>query len=357
MKRMLMVLLVLCLLSVPRPAPAESAHEVLYFYESYCESCTPEADFASDFRALTGINLEQCAFEAHNIASRSGQEALTAAQRQYDIDAIALPLAIVDGAIYAGADALNRDLPETALTWQKTTDSVILYLYVPACESCARAAEVLDSLPDAVSVRRGGLEFESAVRVEKIDASADQALAGALFDAYEVPDERRIVPSVFFSDRCLSGIDEIERDLALLVRIGRASGGTLPVVTHPSKGESSNPAIDIPLTLIAGLIAGTGPCGLFALLLYRLSKQKTGRLSVKRSCCFLTSEFMTFLLLGFALLSALQLLDPDWLRPLERWTIAIAGLAFACMSLWNTRRSRKAHRGGTCGGLSPGTAT
>ena len=54
MKR-LFALLALLLLALP--ATAESTHKVLYFYENYCESCDPEAEFAEDFLELTGVAL------------------------------------------------------------------------------------------------------------------------------------------------------------------------------------------------------------------------------------------------------------------------------------------------------------
>lgn len=204
-------------------------HEVIYFYENYCESCTPEEDFAENFQMLTGVSIETCDFSAYNVARSSGREALNAAKSRYGIEQILLPIAIIDGTVYAGSQALNETLPEVSLTWAETTDSVILYLYVPACESCARAASILEELPHSVIVKRGELEFESIVRIEKIDASTDPANADALFDAYGVPEEKRIAPCMFFSDRYLSGIESIERDLLTMVRIGRASGGLLQI--------------------------------------------------------------------------------------------------------------------------------
>ena len=47
--------------------------------------------------------------------------------------------------------------------------SRVHYLYVTACESCARAKAALDALPDSVQVTRGAYAFASPVEVIAID--------------------------------------------------------------------------------------------------------------------------------------------------------------------------------------------
>ena len=79
MKR-LFALLALFLLALP--AMAEPAHEVLHFYENYCESCDPEAEFAKDFFELTGIALSQCDFKGYNVARSGGRSAFEGPPRE-----------------------------------------------------------------------------------------------------------------------------------------------------------------------------------------------------------------------------------------------------------------------------------
>lgn len=333
MKRLVCQVLLLLLLGA---ALAEPAHEVVYFYESYCESCSPEEDFAADFRALTGLSLDKCAFAAHNVVTQSGRHALDDAVKQYALEEPSLPMAIVDGTVYAGSRALSDELPRTALSWIDTTDSVVLYLYVPACESCARAAAVLDSLPESVEVRRGGVQFTSQVRVEKIDASAQTALANALFEAYEVPDGRRATPCAFLSDRCLSGIDEIERDLPVLVTIGRAAGGVLDVQPAGTPG-----AVNGLTTLAAGWVAGLNPCALSMLLLFLSAMLKAGRRGGLLCACFLAAKFACYLLIGFLFLGLLQRCNPTWLRPLARGLLTALGAVLIALNLWDAWQIRR----------------
>ena len=60
-------------------------------------------------------------------------------------------------------------------------DSHIIYLYVPACESCARAVEILDRLPESVTISHPGGQGESRVRVERVDVSQSPETARQLY--------------------------------------------------------------------------------------------------------------------------------------------------------------------------------
>ena len=129
---LLLALLALCAHALAEDTGAR--HSVEYYYRNYCESCTPEADFAAQFRELTGLDLSQCDFTAWNAARADGQAALAEAAERLGIDDPALPMAVVDGIPYQGASQMRGALVETALSWHETLDSEILFLYVPACE-------------------------------------------------------------------------------------------------------------------------------------------------------------------------------------------------------------------------------
>lgn len=201
--------------------------EVIYFYENYCESCAPEEDFIEYFRSLTGVSLTGCDYRAYNVARSSGQTALAEAEALYELENVNIPMVIVDGTAYCGASQMESALAEDALSWGGTTDSCIVLLTVPMCENCVRAGKTLKTLPETVLLKRGNLEIESKVMVETIDISAQPEIAARLFDAYAVPDEQRIAPSVFYADRYLSGIEAIEKSLAAEVALGWAAGGVL----------------------------------------------------------------------------------------------------------------------------------
>lgn len=219
------------------PEEAQTQREVLYFYTNFCESCAPEDEFAEYFRSLTGVPLSKCNYSAYNTVKSSGQNALKEATERYGLTRTSTPMVIVDGIAYYGAGEMETALASDALAWSESTDSVIVLLTVPMCENRVRVSKTLESLPETVSVKRGNLEIESAVVLRIIDITEYPELASRLFDAYSVPEESRIAPSVFYADRYLSGADAIEKSLIAEVELGWAAGG----VSALPAGEPENP--------------------------------------------------------------------------------------------------------------------
>ena len=222
---LMMVLMSVCFFSHALCENEAPGREVLYFFENYCESCNPEEDFKAYFRSLTGVSLDACDYRAYNTAKSSGQKALSEAAQKYGLEKTSVPMVIVDGIAYYGAGEMDEALVVDALSWGETTDSVIVLLTVPMCESCLRAAKTLKQLPETVILKRGNHEIESVVIPQIIDITEQPALAAALFDAYSVPEEKRIAPSVFYADTCLNGADEIGKRLIAEVALGWAQGG------------------------------------------------------------------------------------------------------------------------------------
>ena len=222
---LMMVLMSVCFFSHALCENEAPGREVLYFFENYCESCNPEEDFKAYFRSLTGVSLDACDYRAYNTAKSSGQKALSEAAQKYGLQKTSVPMVIVDGIAYYGAGEMDEALVVDALSWGETTDSVIVLLTVPMCESCLRAAKTLKQLPETVILKRGNHEIESVVVPQIIDITEQPALAAVLFDAYSVPEEKRIAPSVFYADTCLNGADEIEKRLIAEVALGWAQGG------------------------------------------------------------------------------------------------------------------------------------
>lgn len=219
------VLMSVCFFSHALCENEAPGREVLYFFENYCESCNPEDDFRAYFCSLTGVSLDACDYRAYNTVKSSGQKALSEAAQKYGLEKTSVPMVIVDGIAYYGAGEMDEALVVDALSWGETTDSVIVLLTVPMCESCLRAVKTLKQLPETVILKRGNHEIESAVIPQIIDITEQPALAAALFDAYSVPEEKRIAPSVFYVDTCLNGADEIEKRLIAEVELGWAQGG------------------------------------------------------------------------------------------------------------------------------------
>ncbi len=321
MKRL--TVLVLAMLCLAFPALSEK-HTVIYFYRSYCESCTPEEDFASHFSSVTGASLSGCDFTSWNVVRPEGEAALEDMRSALGLKEVSLPLAIVDGEVYQGAEEMNTRLARTALTWD-STDSLILYLYTPACESCGAADAVLSALPEHVSVRRGSLTVESRVLVDRIDISASPDVAQALFDAYGVPEDRRVTPIVFFGDHYLSGAADITARLPGETALGWAVGGPRAYTPAPPERPSLLPVI------FSGLVAGLNTCALSMLLLFLSLILPSGRKAP--AVAFLVSKFACYVLTGCLVTELFQAFNPHWLRPLARILMTGMGAVLIVLNL------------------------
>ena len=335
MRRLLALVAALMLLA---PGAFAKAHKVDYYFTSYCESCDPAADFAVQFKALTGATLDDSDFHAYNAATDAGRRSLQTAMAQYGLSAELLPMAVVDGVVYRGANELNEKLPPEALRWGGGTLSQVVYLFTPACESCALAEAALEALPERVTVTRGGLSFESDVKVTRYDVTKESALAVSLYDAYDVPDEKRVTPAVFLPGRALTGISEIETALASSVSLGWAVG---EINAAPAMAEGPDTA-GLWGTLAAGLVAGFNGCALSMLLMFLslvLSLRKNAWPAV---AAFLLAKLACCLAIGLMLLEILQALNPTWLAPAVRILLTAATLALALLTL---RDAWYAHRG------------
>ncbi|MEE1199175.1 MAG: hypothetical protein U0L09_00830, partial [Christensenellales bacterium] len=178
------------------------------------------------------------------------------------------------------------------------------------------------------------------VIIERIDISREPGIAEALFEAYQVPDDRRVAPSVFLPDRCLSGADEIEKHLADMVRLGWAAGS----VSLPSENRTSA-AVSLTTTLGAGLAAGLNTCALSMLLLFLSVVMESRKNAGALALTFLASKFACYVLIGVALTELLQRFNPAWLQPLARGLLTIVGGALIALNVWDALQALRSDYG------------
>ena len=225
---------------------------------------------------------------------------------------------------------------------QTLPDSRIVYLYVPACESCARAVEVLESLPDSVVISNKDVKGQSVVQIEHIDISARPEVARQMFADFAVPDDERITPCVFFGEHYLSGIAAIERDLANMIGQGMAMG---EIEVSDETDIAPAPTVSTVGAIGAGLIAGLNTCALSMLLLFlSLILEMRGKAGFFAGC-FLVSKFVCYLLIGFGLLELMQRFNPHWLQPLAKGVLTGMGAVLIILNLWDAWQAHRANYG------------
>lgn len=326
MKLLLLVFIFLNLFS----ASAEEPMHVEYYYENYCEACSPEKDFVTEFKALTGIDISECEYLHYNTVKSEGLAALDAAVEKYGIESTELPIAVVNGQVYQGSSAMQNDMALDSLEWGGGTDSTIVYLYTPACESCAEVEELLDSLPESMEIMRGSIKFSSTVNITHVDITQNSALARQLFEERGIPEDERVTPSVFLPEKQLIGSEAIKNLLERYLKLGWAVGGL-----DLAAGDAVENAVPVNLisALSAGIIAGLNGCALSMLLMFISILLEARQRIIHYVAAFLASKLAAYLLIGFALFEVFQRVNPSWLIPSARILLTVIGAVLVFLNL------------------------
>jgi hypothetical protein len=222
------------------------------------------------------------------------------------------------------------------------TRSLIYYLFLPACNSCANAHTVIDQLNDSVMVTRNGESFESVLTVKAIDMSKEPRLAELLFERYQVPQDKQYAPIVFLGDEYMAGDEAIKADLSNDIAQGMALG--TPVILQDA-GKADRSALTLAGTIGAGLVGGLNPCALSMLLMLLMVLANMGRRAGIYAAAFLGAKFATYLLLGTVLLGAFQLWNPTWLPVAIKWLLTGLGGAVIALNLWDCHAAKQERYG------------
>lgn len=312
LKRMLALVSVI-LAGILPCAFASEKPVLLYFYDNYCSACNPEQEFADMFEQMTGRSVWDYAAQMYDVYSAAGQDALAKAAEAYSIgkEQLCAPLLIVDGAVYSGTRAIEEQLPYDFLE-NDGTESLVYYLYSPACESCAEASKVMDALGDRVEVTLGSYAFSSALRIERVDITQSPWLAQSLFDYYEIEEERRKTPMVLIGDTALAEARITQN--AIELRLARGDALYTPVVEVAEKHDSGGFAT----AAAAGLTAGLNPCALSMLILLLSVLISTDKRAAFCAAAYLIGKLLTYLLIGTCFLALFQAWNPQWLPAVSK---------------------------------------
>ena len=312
---------------------------VYYFFESYCDSCHPEIGFREEFRRLTGRKLEEYQYTYGNVAKAAGRIRYEKTLEEFSVpsDQQLLPLAIVDGQVYAGSKAISNALPRAFVESADDENSLIYYLYAPACASCAQVEEKLSLLGDSTRVTRGEYSFDSPIILKKVNIYEAPDIAQALFERYLVPEDERYVPIMFMGTRYFPGVSAISSALKLVLPAGGAIG--TPLVAD--QASSSADAAGWTGLLAAGLLAGLDPSALGMLLFFLTLLVSANTRASCLAALFLCAQFLTYLLLGALLYWLFGALKPALASMAGKTALTVLYAAVAALNLrdaWTARR-------------------
>ncbi|MDR1326166.1 MAG: glycoside hydrolase family 95 protein [Treponema sp.] len=216
--------------------------DMYYFYEELCGSCTADA-----VEAFYSILREKVPYEereqyphrlhTNNVYEQQGRpiwEQVTDAMG-LDRESLQMPLLIVGGRAFQGHENIANNIREAFLTacedmfvykrvynpaTRKTGKQLfddyaidpdhvtLVYYYRITCSECAKTKPLIDELPASIMVNGENVPLD-IIRINTRSGNNGDRIA-AFFEAYNVPDEDRRVPIVFFSDSYLVGVDSIK---------------------------------------------------------------------------------------------------------------------------------------------------
>lgn len=344
-RRIAVALLLAAVLLALVPACAEggaSRPQVLYFFLNYCDACHPEVEFGEDFYALTGRHIEEYAYSWYNVRNEQNRSLFEETAEAYGFapEDRSLPMAVVDGKAYVDHARLESELPMDFLE-NKSTDSLIYYLYSPACESCAEAEAAIGALPEVVSARRGSVEFESRVVVKRINIYEDASTARALFDRYGVPEDSRTTPIVFLREDYLRGAESIGKRLPYMLNAALAVG--TPLIEPAAEAKAG--LLSAAGTALAGFVAGFNPCALSMLLLFLSILLSADRRVTSYAAVYLGAKLVAYIAIGTAFLSVLSAWNPAWLPMAAKLMLTAIGGVLIVLNLMDASAARRERYG------------
>ncbi|GHT95988.1 hypothetical protein FACS1894141_5550 [Spirochaetia bacterium] len=234
-----------------------------YFYEGLCESCNEdsEKEFYTIIRENIPIeerDMNPYVTYIYNAYTRRGREEYEWITNEMGIerDNLELPIMIAGGRVFQGSQSIKNNIREAFLTAgedlfvnkrvytpaaRKTGEHLfddysinpdhvtMVYFYRITCQECARVTPIVNELPAAVTVKGKQVPLD-IISINTRSGNNGERVT-AFFDAYNVPDEDRMVPIIFFSDSYLAGIDKISSGLQTKLEQGPGTWkGVIPVV-------------------------------------------------------------------------------------------------------------------------------
>ncbi len=191
----------------------------------------------------------------------------------------------------------------------------IIYFYTTGCPKCAELKPFIEGLEK---------KYGREIYIHKLEVShniENYQLYNKYCSVQNIPLEDRGVPMVAVGDKFFMGPSNIEKSLEPEIQGLLKSGfrvcplpgemGCSEVEVKPGDVNpvASTKKITIPLVLGAGLVDGINPCAfavLIFLLTFLLEISSTKKRMVKAGIVYILAVYVTYLLAGMGLLTAIQ---------------------------------------------------
>lgn len=338
LRKFCLLIVFMALLMLQRSlAERETVH---YFYLNACASCDPQEAFANEFFRLTGKKASDYEISYHNVFTDAGSAAYEQAVRDARQEERTLPMLLLGDTVYAGDTAVSQGLEAHFGFSQRDNRSIVYFLTATVCESCLKARTVIESLPLVVPIWLGDEPIPSTLEIIEINISSEPDKVRALFERYNVPDEKRFAPTVFMGETYLSGEAQIGQGLLPALKNGAALG--TPALTM---GEAEKPSVTLLGAVAAGFAAGFNPCALSMLLTFLgmlLSLRKNPLLP---GLLYLGGKFVVYMGIGLLFSQLWMQHAPSWLPLASRILLTLVGGLLIAMNLLDAAKARAGQYG------------
>ena len=348
MGRSISLLLGFAFLFLPmRGNSQQAAIQIYLFYAVDCPDCqgilqkfVPELKSSYPFLDI----------QTFDIANPSYYEALSRLEEKFNRRGNELPVLFIGDHLLSGQKEITErldplileyqmkggitslpplEIPSTATPPEKAFPVDLAYFYQKGCQKCDRAGYLLNYL----------IKKYPSLKVKEIDLSTPDGkrLNETLSNRLSLPAEKRLIaPSIFIGKECLLPEEITESRLeALIQKYERVETQPLLEVEKGEARRAEETMIDRFKSLgtlnviLAGFINGCNPCA-FATLIFFISyltmvgRKRREILGVGMG--FSATVFVTYLLIGFGILSFIQRLS---FLPLFSRIVYLITLAFA----------------------------
>lgn len=352
-----------------RPKPQIS---ISYFYINACGSCDEESKFRLKYDSLignldAGVDVDLMMYNTFHASEAALMSEYISVCKVPDEKRL-LPILFINGSYLAGADEIDSRLksefvkylqikdPTGSLTYLTTdgnssnggnaeykvtknctTNSILIYFYVPSCDDCLEVADNLKILKDRYTIITEGREIVSdvVIKMYNIGEAANMQLIADYFHYYRVPEKDQKVPIIFIGGKWYSGAEADESALEGAVFKGDGLG------TYELMANNSTPDIQANLlpdytilgVIATGLINGFNPCSI-SIVLFLLSLLAAKNINLlKAGLAFIAGKFIMFFLLGTLLYQLFIKVNINWLQTVTKIILIAMALVFVFLNL------------------------
>ena len=211
--------------------------EMFFIYEENCSSCDETADFFALINEHIGDTAYPYVIETINIYHAGGVGRFgELAQHLLGVEsnALTLPVLIINGQAFQGMNSIRDNLHEAFLIaghdlftrgvvfnprYMRTgpelfadfdanpSNITLVYFYRIVCPACQEIEPLLENLPSKVNIDGQCVSIDLVRINTRSGNNRERALA--FFDAYNVPDEYRMVPIIFTASGFYTGPEKI----------------------------------------------------------------------------------------------------------------------------------------------------